>query len=44
MRKRTKMTEEYDQNSTGADESNQTLKVPTVEVEDYEESDDDDVG
>lgn len=36
------MTEEYDQNSAGADENNQSLKVPTVEVEEYEESDGDD--
>lgn len=36
------MTEEYDQNSAGVDETGNTLKVPQVEVgDDGDESDDD---
>lgn len=34
------MTEEYDQNSAGADENGKTLTVPQDDVGDDEESDD----
>lgn len=37
------MTEEYDQNSAGADETGNSLTVPQVEIGDDVESDDDDV-
>lgn len=33
------MTDEYDQNSAVADEKENTLSVPQVEVDDYDESD-----
>ncbi len=36
------MTEEYDQNSAGGGEKEKTLNVPQVEVDDYDECDDDD--
>lgn len=37
-----KMTEEYNQNSAGgANEEDKTLNVPQVEIDDFDESDDD---